>query len=79
MGYVKVKAKVSNPFNRRKSAVIELLADTEAIYTAIPEDILDKLDVKPVGKRKFKIASGEVKELTVGEVFMEIGVLKRLH
>jgi len=39
MGYVKVKAKVSN-VERERSKETELIADTGAIYTAIPEDIL---------------------------------------
>ena len=72
MGYIKVKAKVSNPIDRSKSIMIELLADTGAIYTAIPEDILKKLDITPHGKRKFKIASGEMMELPIGEAYIEI-------
>ena len=35
---LKVRAKVSN-VERRRSKEIELIADTGAIYTAIPEDI----------------------------------------
>ena len=72
MGYVKVKAKVSNPIDRSKSMMIELLTDTGAIYTAIPEDVLKKLDITPHGKRRFKIASGEMMELPVGEAYIEI-------
>ena len=46
----KVRAKVSN-VGRRRSKEIELIADTGAIYTAIPEDILKDLGVVARGKR----------------------------
>ena len=72
MGYVKVKAKVSNPLKREKYLELELLVDTGAIYSALPEDILNKLEIKPMGKRSFKVASRELKEYKVGEVFIEV-------
>jgi len=62
---IKVRAKVSN-VERERSKEIELIADTDAIYSAIPEDIVAR------GKRRFKTASGELKELPVGEAYMEI-------
>jgi len=71
MGYVKVRAKVSN-VERGRSKEIELIADTGAIYTAIPEDILKDLGIVARGKRRFKTASGELKELPVGEAYIEI-------
>jgi len=72
MGYVKVKARVSNPA-RNKSIDIELIADTGAIYTAIPANLLqEQLGIAPTGKRKFKLASGEVKDYPVSEAYIEI-------
>lgn len=72
MGYVTVKARICN-VERTNCKDLELVADTGAIYTAISEDILFDLGVKPKGRRKFKIASGEVKEFDIGEVYVEIG------
>ena len=72
MGYVVIKAKICN-VERTKCKNIELIADTGAIYTAIPEDILFDIGVQPKGKKKFKIASGEVKEFNIGEAYIEIG------
>ena len=69
MGYVRVRAKVSN-VKRERSKEIELIADTGAIYTAIPEDILRDLGVVATGTRRFKTASGELKELPVGEAYI---------
>ena len=39
---IKVRAKISN-VERERSKEIELIADTSATYTAIPEDILKDL------------------------------------
>jgi len=72
MGYVKIKAKISNT-DRTKSKELELIADTGAIYTAIPENILKSLDIMPKGKRRFKIADGKIKEFKIGEAYIEIG------
>ena len=41
---IKVRAKVSN-VERERSKEIELIADTGAIYTSIPEDILKDLGI----------------------------------
>ena len=68
---IKVGAKVSN-VERERSKEIELIADTGAIYMAIPEDILMDLGVVARGKRRFKTASGELKELPVGKAYIEI-------
>jgi len=68
---IKVRAKISN-VGWERSKEIELIVDTGAIYTAIPKDILKDLGVVARGKRRFKTASGELKELPVGEAYIEI-------
>jgi len=78
---IKVRAKISN-VGRGRSKEIELIVDTGAIYTAISEDILKDLGIVARGKRRFKTASGELKELPVGEAYIEIageGALQLLH
>jgi len=60
---IKVRAKVSN-VERERSKEIELIADTGAI--------LKDLGIVARGKRRFKTASGELKELPVGEACIEI-------
>ena len=62
---IKVRAKISN-VGRGRSKEIELIVDTGAIYTAISEDILKDLGIVAREKRRFKTASGELKELPVG-------------
>lgn len=72
MGYTRVKAVVANPLGRSKRQEVELLADTGAIYTMLPEGVLRGLGIAPTGRRRFKLASGEVKEYSTGEVYMEV-------
>jgi predicted aspartyl protease len=72
VGYVKVKGLVANPFDRDKRVELEFLADTGAMYTSLPESLLKQLEIVPKGKRSFLIASGERKEFSVGEAYIEI-------
>jgi len=72
MGYVKVKAKISNIEKPEKSKEVELIADTGAIYTIIKRSTLEELEIKPIGKRKFKLANGDVIERDVGLCRMDI-------
>jgi len=60
MGYVKVAAKIYNPADRAKPIHLELLADTGAIYTAIPRSLLEEIKVKPTSTRRFKLTNGKV-------------------
>ena len=46
MGYVKVATKIGNPADRSKSIRLDLLADTGAIYTAIPASLLEKISIR---------------------------------
>jgi clan AA aspartic protease len=72
IGYVRVIGVIANPFNRDLRVEVEFVADTGAIYTMIPGHIAEKLDLKVVDKRKFKVASGEVTEYPVSEAYIII-------
>jgi len=72
MGYVRVKGLVANAKDHSRSEDIEFLADTGSIYTMIPESTLKRLDIEKTGARRFKLASGEVREYPVGEAYIEI-------
>ena len=72
MGYVRVHGTVANPMKRERKVGLEFVADTGAIYTVIPRSVAKRLGLKVGGKRKFKIASGEVIEYPVSEAYVEI-------
>ncbi|RLI78321.1 Retroviral aspartyl protease [Archaeoglobales archaeon] len=73
MGYVKVKVRVSNIERPEKSKEIELIADTGAIYTIVKRETLEELGIKPIGRRRFKLANGDVIERDVGICRIDIG------
>lgn len=65
MGYVRIKAKISN-IETGNAKEVELIVDTGAIYTIIKRKMLEELGIKPIGKRKFKLANGNVIKREVG-------------
>ena len=70
MGHTVVKVKVYDPHSSRFME-LELLVDTGSTYTWIKRDRLEKLGVKPMGRRRFKTIEGRVIEREVGEVLIE--------
>jgi len=70
MGYVRIRGVIANPLDRNLRDELEFIVDAGAIYTVIPQDVAEKLQLKVVDKRKFKIASGEVVEHPVSEAYI---------
>ena len=66
MGFTYVRLAVSNSANPDRKIEVDLLVDTGAIFTAIPRSILEKLNLKPVGKRKLRVFGGQIIEREVG-------------
>ena len=72
MGYIRVKAVVANPADRTKSIDMDCLVDTGAIYTMIPRDLLEKINIEVIGSRRFRLANGKVEQYDVGEAHVEV-------
>ncbi|MEM2912541.1 MAG: retroviral-like aspartic protease family protein [Candidatus Bathyarchaeia archaeon] len=72
MGYVRVKATVRNIYEPQLQTELELIADTGAIYTIINRQYLEMLQIKPTGKRQFKIADGKLITRQIGIAQIEI-------
>jgi len=69
MGFVKVRVGLYNPLQPEKVIEVDAIADTGAIYSIVRRDLLEKLGVKPLRRRRFKAFGGYV-ERDVGEVGM---------
>lgn len=54
-----------------KSDIVKLLVDTGVVFTSIPRSILEKLDIKPLGRRKLKVYGGGIVEQDIGVVVLE--------
>jgi len=72
MGYVRVKGVVANPLKREIRVEVEFIADTGAIYTVIPRTIAEKLGLEIIGRRRFRVASGDIVEYSVAEAYIVI-------
>ena len=72
MGFVKVRVEVGNPEKPGFLKEVELVADTGAIYTVISREVLRELQIRSIGKRKFKLADGSVVEREVGIIQVKV-------
>jgi len=71
MGIVRVKGKVYN-IDKTKHVEVEFIVDTGAIYTGVPENLLERIGVRRLSKRKFTLANGSTVYLDVGEGRIEV-------
>jgi clan AA aspartic protease len=73
MGYVRVRGTIANPLNHDLKTELEFIVDTGAIYTVIPKSVAEKLKLKELSRRKFKMADANVVELPISEAYLTIG------
>ena len=71
MGHVWVDAKLINPITGR-GIEIKALVDTGATFTVIPKHIYEELELRTVGKRRVRTASGYV-DMDESFALMEVG------
>lgn len=71
MGLTFVTATVSNPANTKKTAKVDFLVDSGAIFSVISQETLRKLGVKPHSKKSFTLANGEAVERSIGDLAFE--------
>jgi len=72
VGYVRVKGTVANPSERSLKMELDFIVDTGAIYTVITKSVADKLRLKETGRRKFKMANGDIVEYPISEAYIII-------
>jgi predicted aspartyl protease len=72
LGYVRVRGTVANPSDRSLRVELEFVVDTGAIYTVIPKSVAERLRLKEMGRRRFKIANGDIVEYPVSEAYIII-------
>lgn len=59
MSFVTVEVQICNPEKPESRDEVELLADTGAMYSIVPADVLKKLGIRSLGKRVFALANCE--------------------
>jgi len=63
---------IANPSDHSLRAELEFIVDTGAIYTVISKSVAERLRLKETGRRRFKIANGDVVEYPVSEAYIII-------
>ena len=58
MGLTYLDVEVGNPANPEATEKIEFLVDSGAIYSVVPEAVLEKLGIKPLTTEHFILADG---------------------
>jgi clan AA aspartic protease len=66
MGTFREKILLRNSEDPSKQKELEAIVDSGATYTWVPQDILKSLGIRPITKRKIKIANGTVLEREFG-------------
>jgi len=64
-----VRLQLANPTARRFEEV-EAVVDAGSTFTAAPRELLDRLDVRPARRQRFRLANGQVVENDVGEALV---------
>ena len=58
MGLTFLEIEVGNPSQPEVTEKIEFLVDSGAIYSVVPEPVLEKLGIKPLSEEEFRLANG---------------------
>ncbi len=58
MGLTVLELEVANPSNPEITEKVDFLIDSGAVYSVIPEEILNNLGIKPLADQEFRLADG---------------------
>ena len=72
MGYIRVKGTIANPADRSLSTDVEFIVDTGAIYAVLPRGLAEKLRLREIDRRKFRLADGSIVEYPVSEAYIVV-------
>jgi len=73
MGFTTIEVGIHNPEAPDRYRNIKLVADTGAMYSVIPANILNELGIKLLSKRRFTLANGETIERDIGGALYRVG------
>jgi predicted aspartyl protease len=66
MGFVNLRVRIANIAERTRFEDLELLADSGALYSVVPAELLDRLGILPTHTEEFELADGRVIERRIG-------------
>jgi aspartyl protease family protein len=72
MGITYVTVSITNPANLARSRRKKLLADSGALHSIIPKQLLRSVGIKPYGRETFPLGDGSDIQRDVGTAFLHI-------
>lgn len=66
MGFVTLTVRIANFIDRTRVEETEMLADSGALYSVLPAELLDRIGVVPTHTEEFELADGRIIERRVG-------------
>jgi len=66
-----LRVKVANPARPEMSKECDLLVDSGAVYSVVPEEMLSDLGIEPTSEQEFTLANGEIIKKPVGNAYFE--------
>jgi aspartyl protease family protein len=72
MEFIYIKIRVYS-IDLTKWEDVEVLVDSEALFTSIPRPILERLGFKPIAKQKLRVYGGRIVERDVGGAVVKYG------
>jgi len=71
MGFTYVEVNLYNPANPEKNAKVKLLVDSGALFSSIPRELVQRLGLESMERRKLKVYGGAVLERDIGGAVIE--------
>lgn len=72
MGMTEIRVRVANLSDPRRSADVDMLVDSGAIYSVVPEAVLRRIGVEPRDVQTFGLANAGTVRRSVGDLRYEI-------
>ena len=67
MGLTVLSIEVANPANPAERRPVEFLVDSGAVYSFVPRQVLEGLDIAPDARQRFRLADGSMIERDRGD------------
>jgi clan AA aspartic protease len=58
VGLTVLELEVGNPGHPETTEKLDFLIDSGAIYSVVPREILERLDIRPLARHEFRLADG---------------------
>ncbi len=72
MGMTEIRVRIVNLTDSRRSADVDLVVDSGAIYSVVPAKVLRSIGIEPREVQTFALADGETARRSIGDVRYEI-------